>query len=360
MYQIRLLCLILAALTLTLPAFAQPDTSPINYCAATLSYALPDGWAAGDLLRNQYGVAVRLASSEAALGDSVPADGQAIVLVNVIARRAITEPLRLDFDTDVATLLETVSAQAPAPDFTAEALAPLTVQDQPAASVLVHAQSGDMIMYALDLDAATVGMVSISAAPGAIDGWRATAQAFLESLALDAPRFALTDGAPVLEQGFASDDCAVAFAYPTNWLLTVLSPSLDPGFQAELVNEAAPSADGSLTSGQAHVDLTVSLIDPSVGADPLAFYAAQISTLRGFEVTSQQSITLGSVPALVLDMHAPADAAVQNDVLGIVIAYPTGHIATLMLYAAPGERDQWRGTALAVAASLQVNLPPSE
>jgi hypothetical protein len=75
------------------------------------------------------------------------------------------------------------------------------------------------------------------------------------------------------------------------------------------------------------------------------------------EKVAQSAVTIDDHPAQMVEMHIKDGDKVIGDALMLVLDDADGSRAALTLYAAPGELDLWRATALAVAASLRVHLP---
>src|SRR5262249_35559897 len=92
--------LLLAMFALALPAGAQSDQPPINFCASTLSYDLPEGWVADPPYHSPTGVSVRLASSMEALTRNTTelSQGQAAMTAAVSGRSTLAELLQIDAD----------------------------------------------------------------------------------------------------------------------------------------------------------------------------------------------------------------------------------------------------------------------
>ena len=86
--------------------------------------------------------------------------------------------------------------------------------------------------------------------------------------------------------------------------------------------------------------------------------ADQLSAqIEGGLVTAKDGLMLGDQQGQLIEMQIKDGDQHIGDALMLVRDDSDGSRAALTLYAAPGELDQWRATALAVAASLRVHLP---
>ncbi len=358
----------LSLLALALPAAAQDATptaaanAPVNYCAGTLSYDLPSGWVASTPKQTQYGVSLRLANSDSGLSSPTLTGSDAVINLNVIGRSYIASALRLDPDAVLTTILAVVGSQA-GPGFTVATPQQITVAGQPAARLDAHSAAVSMTMLAVDLEGDAVGMLALTTSAGAA-AQDTTALDFAASLAFNAPRFSLPSDNS-LTQFYASSDCAVTFAYPAGWN-TVNGSQMDGQFYQIQVRNYDGSKSGASSAytrlpGEAQLQIGVIMPPPADDSTSLEATVDQIAQQPGYEIVSKDEMTIAGRSALVIQMHVddPAQGA-AGESLQISIPFGDQAIVALALYTAPGELDQWRDTALAIAESLMVAVPPAQ
>ncbi len=361
MKRITVVLTIFALTVLVMPAAAQDSTTaaPINYCAGTLSYDLPGGWVAGSLKQTQYGVSLRLANSDTALSSQALSGSDAVINLNVIGRSFIASALRLDPDAVLTTILAVVGSQA-GPGFTVDTPKQITLAGQPAARLDAHSAAVSMTMLAVDLDGDAVGMLALSTPTGAA-AQDTTALDFAASLTFAAPRFSLPDDNS-LTQFYASSDCMISFAYPADWNVLNVSEMAGQFYQIQVRNydgsKAGASSAYTRAPGEAQLQIGVIMPTPADNSTSLEATVDQIAQQPGYEIVSKDETTIAGQPALVIQMHVddPAQGA-AGESLQISIQYGDQAVVALALYTAPGELDQWRDTALAIANSLTLNLP---
>lgn len=359
---------LLSLLAFVLPVAAQDATStatanaPVNYCAGTLNYDLPSGWVASAPKQTQYGISLRLATSNTALTSQTLTGSDAVINLNVIGRSYIASALQLEPDAVLTTILAVVGSQA-GPSFTVDTPKQITVAGQPAARLDARSAIVSMTMLAVDLDGDAVGMLALTTPTGAAAP-DTTALAFAESLAFAAPRFALPSDNS-LTQFYASSDCAVTFAYPADWN-TVNGSQMDGQFYQIQVRNYDGSKMGASSAytrlpGEAQLQIGVIIPPPDDNSNSLEALADQIAQQPGYEIVSKDETTIAGRSALVIQMHVddPAQGA-AGESLQISIQYGDQAIVALALYTAPGELDQYRATALAIADSLTLAVPPAQ
>ncbi len=351
--NLALLTALFMLLTLVFPAAAQDSTitAPINYCAGTLSYDLPNGWVASALKQTQYGTSLRIANSDSALNSQTLSGGDAVINLNVIGRSYIASALRLEADAVPTTILAVVGAQA-AQGFTVDTPKQITLAGQPAARLDARSAAITMTMLAVDLGGDAVGMLALSTPTGAA-AQDATALDFAGSLTFDAPRFSLPDDNS-LTQFYASSDCTVSFAYPADWNVLNVSEVSGQFYQIQVRNfDGSKSGSSSAymrAAGEAQLQIGVIMPPPADDSTSLEATVDQIAQQPGYEIVSKDETTIAGQPALVIQMHVDDPAqGVAGESLQISIQYGDQAIVALALYTAPGELDQWRDTALAIA-----------
>ncbi len=363
MKRITVVLTILALAVLIMPVAAQDSApaAPVNYCAGTLSYDLPAGWVASASKQTQYGTSLRIANSTTALSSQALTGSDAVINLNVIGRSFIASALRLEPDAVLTTILAEVGAQA-GQGFTVDTPQQITLAGQPAARLDARSAAVSMTMLAVDLGGDAVGMLALSTPTGST-AQDATALDFAGSLAFNAPRFSLPDDNS-LTQIYASSDCAVSFAYPAGWNTLNASQMDGQFYQIQVRNydgsKAGASSAYTRAPGQAQLQIGVIMPPPADNSTSLEATVDQIAQQPGYEIVSKDETTIAGQPALVIQMHVddPAQGA-AGESLQISIQYGDQAIVALALYTAPGELDQWRATALAIANSLTLAVPQS-
>ena len=278
----------------------------------------------------------------------------------MIGREFIASALGVDPNAVLTTILAVVGSQAGS-SFTVDTPQQITLAGQAAARMDVHSATLDMTMIAVDLDADAVGLVALSTPAGGGAAQDATVLDFAGSLAFDAPQFALPDDGS-LTQIYASDDCAVSFAYPADWNVLNVSQMNGQFYQIQVRNydgsKSGASSAYTRAPGEAQLQVGVIMPPPADNSTSLEATVDQIAQQPGYEIVSKDETTIAGHPALVIQLHVddPAQGA-AGESLQISIQYGDQAIVALALYTAPGELDQCRDTALAIADSLTLDVP---
>ncbi len=334
-----------------------------DYCGGQLTYTLPDGWAAGSITRTSNSVGQTIASSKDTLNKyaSLLDPDESSVIIGVFDRTSFADSMNVAADADISTLLKGLLNAPTSLKFTLSAITPLTIggHDAAQASGTMSAEYEDVILTAFDAN--TLGMVLLAANPNEQTRWNDTALALAESLSADdVPRFADAAGSLPLTQSFPTNDCSVVFGFPEGWAATQLSADGAPLFKVWLTNyeTADLKSETMLGTGQARLELQITTANRVTG--DVSASAEQLSgQIEGGQVISKDSLMLGNQQAQLIELQIKDGDQHIGDALILVRDNSDGSRSALTLYAAPGELDRWRATALAVAASLRVHLPSS-
>ncbi len=356
---------------LTMPSLAQQgeqtpqatqETQTENardYCAGQVSYQLPDGWAAGTISHNAASVSQEIASSKATLSKyaTLLDPDEASVIIGVFDRKSFADLMQVDASADLTTMLKALLAQPSSEQFTMSDVTPMSISGHPAAQVSGYSQSEYQYVVFVAFDSETLGLVLLSANPNERTRWNATGKALADSLTFDVPRFPQVSGSLPLTQNFSTDDCSVVFGFPEGWTTTRLSADGAPVFKAWITNYDSPGKQSGnlLDAGQARLELQITAAS-QVSGTPQS-YADEWSQQSGYQVTNQS--TLAENSGIVTEVQISDSGKHVGDALQITMLDADRSIATLTLYSAPGELEQWRATALGVAKSLQVSLSTS-
>ncbi|MEO8394524.1 MAG: hypothetical protein ABI700_16135 [Chloroflexota bacterium] len=363
--------LLVLLLILALPTSAQEATPEAtettsltqnarNYCAGQLTYTLPDGWAEGSFIRTGASVARGIASSKATLSKyaSLLDPDEASVIIGVFDRKSFADSVNTDEDADIDTLLRALLETPSTVQFTMSDVVTLTVGDYPAARVSGYTDAEYQDAVFVSFDSETLGMVLLSANPTEKTRWNDTVLALAESLKPESvARFPEAEGSLPLSKSFLTSDCSVDFGIPQGWTATKLSVDGTPVFKAWITNYDTPGKESGnlLDSGQSRIELQIT--SPYHVTADLITSSYQASEKTGGEVVSLSDTTINGQKALLSVIQIKDGDKQIGDALIIALEGKDGSIATLTLYTAPGELDQWRATALAVAASLRVQFP---
>lgn len=333
------LLVIVVMLIFALPTEAQDSTAalPINYCAATLSYDLPAGWETNNAF--QYWEAVASLLSD-----------QAWIGIEVYPRLLIAQWRMIDPDTDVDRLLDREIAARFSPiQITRQGIA--LIGDHRTASVEFVSDKSEYYAIAADVGADSVAFIYLTAKDGITDQEKRDAVAIVGSLVYAAPPYANESSAVLLRGAYADAVCAVAFAYPPDWYVDsshlggsngrFLDARISTDYQRYLRHD-------TLAAGTVHIRFSLWKADED---RPAADYIAQVQLQSGFDVISQQATTINGYPAFELQLGG------DDEALAFLIDYGDRGYAALTLNTAPGELNQWRDTALAVAESIWIRQP---
>jgi hypothetical protein len=278
----------------------------------------------------------------------------------VFDRKSFAQLMQMDASAPIDDLLKAVLTQPGSETFTLSDITKQTIGGHPAAMVSGVSTNEAQLVTFIAFDDETLGLVLLSGNPQEPTRWNDASLALANSLNFDIPRYPTVDGSLPLTQSYAPSDCSVAFGYPDGWKATLLSADGAPVFKTWLTNydKAGAQSGNLLDAGQARLELQITSADHVTG--DLSSAADQISQQSGYKVTQQADTMVGVQPAKTVEMQI-SDAAGKHvgDALTIAVMNRNRSITVLTLYSAPGELDQWRATALAVAASLQVQLPSS-
>ncbi len=333
--------IVLAAVVLmlaALPAAAQEtgETLPFNYCAATLSYDLPAGWKTGNAF--QYWEAVASLSSD-----------QAYIRIEVLPRLLVANWLTIDPATDLDKLLDREIAHFSPIQITRQGIA--LIGDHRSAAIEFVSDKSEYYAIAADVGADAVAFIYLTAEDGITDQEKRDAEAIVGSLVYAVPPYANESSAVLLRGAYADAVCAVAFAYPQDWYI---DPSHLGGSNGRFL-DARISTDyqrylrhDTLAAGTVHIRFSLWKADQD---RPAADYVAQVQLQSGFDVISQQATTINGYPAFELQLGG------DDEALAFLIDYGDRGYAALTLNTAPGELDQWRATAVAVAESIWIRQP---
>lgn len=353
---IALVMLFALALAFAFPAAAQTEQPPVNLCSGSLRYSRPPGWVLGERVLAEYGAILSLSSK--ATTDDPPLEGEAEATLFVYVRQVVTEPSPIDPNSSLDEIVAALMGRLRQPVITSE-IETLTVDNRPAAVGRAFNRVQDLIFYAIELHEDVVGVVAFDTPLGESGNWEDTILELAESFQYIEPEVREVEGAAPLSQLYATDECILAFAYPEGWTLAPRTEADDPRRNVIVGNFDEISLESftqSFSPGQAAI--RVSTIRHDGNDDMAAYLETYVDALEQREhwvVVEQEVTTINDTPAIRVVTHVDNPGGAMD--VQFIVLLPDGLLgATVALFTAGGELDQWDETALAVAESVGVNV----
>jgi hypothetical protein len=353
---------LLLVFAFALPAVAQEEQNAINMCASRLAFDLPEGWIADVPSYSPLGTIQYIRSSNASpIGGTDNIDAEEATILIYIAKEAAANFQRTERQSLIDYMQALMNrAKANSPDRVSMSFSPITavtIQGQQAAQVTIQSADGENYMIMLELGdiVATVQLLTLKKL-NAMMQWKSTALDVAQSLSFDAVRF-VDETDLHLTQAEAWDNCEMAFAYPERW-----SPSAryfagdNQPFESLTTFGDKDIAYYEMPRGEARIAFNITP-DRGVGDSPYELDDAvnDFADVMGYEVMITTQATINGRDARISEMRSWGDS--QSSVFDIEIAYNERIIVSVAVFCFPGEVDLWRDTVLAIAQTLQLNLP---
>ncbi|MEO8608753.1 MAG: hypothetical protein ABI690_12760 [Chloroflexota bacterium] len=335
-----------------------------------VAFSYPKGWVF-DLrtARDGYFLDGRLGSSQEVLdkdlgtfGDGL--DSGEVYMELVIARfTTLTENFPdVTADTSVVEVLQMIFDNSPQ-DFTLSEVIPLEVGGKTAARLDVHTKKGaGGFILLMEFGNGVIGGLSVGAPGGELPQWEPTILAIAESMTFVAAPETTPEATaestpgivPELTQTMKSENSSVVVSYPENWVAR--SPNNNEVDIAPDQDSLDLSFGDQISSGQVkiliQIDTTKNLIsnmrlplEDNASVEKILQAAVKAASSAGsVEFTPVTSTVVDDEPAAFTQFSGPGFEG-----LAWVAEHDTFARMLIQVVAAPGEAEQWKDLALAVA-----------
>lgn|GEM_PF-4950318 len=359
----------LLVMVFVLPAAAQDEPqNAINYCAGKLSYQL-SGW--GLALPTEYhswGASARISNTSLGIQtqEKPPLRFNVGIVIGISAFRRdwLTEGWGLDSNADPVRLLNALLKNTNITPSVIEKVTSLIVQDQLGATAIIEYKRRETAYIAFEAGANTLAMVSLNTSTEITGAYKSFLLDIAETVRFEAPPFSSSNAVPLYQSFVSDNDCRMSFAYPASWSVLARRSSEGEEPFASIATFSETRSRYELRPGEAQIAFNIRA-DRGVGNEPyeLSDSLDGFAEVFGYEIVKTTKMTWNGVTVLIGELRELSysdEEPALSSALDIEIAYDEHVIASVGLFTAPGEVEQWRETAIAIAQSLHLNIPASE
>ncbi len=363
--------LLLAIPITAMPAIAQDGTqdeqNALNYCAAELSYDLPTGWVVGASWRTSSELSTTIGSSSTALlkDPFYLYPNEAVIQIRVVDQASIIYTLNLDSDIDNVGILRAIVPHF-SQGYEVGDISMLAVHGKSGVQVDLSSDINFRYLILVRLNDETSALILLTSMVTNADQWKSVVLDVANSLEFTVPHFpGMVTSLPLTRIYRPFDDCSVVFAFPDTWLIgrdTSVEVPSTPNLSLTISSFSCQCDQLSdvLDSGQVHIDLSVGSVAQESGVDfsPM-HYVDFLQRQPDVHILKVAETSISNHPAAIVKIDLETETFHGEEYV-FVIQYSDHVGAVLILASAPGELDQWRDTALAIAQSLQIDLSSFE